>query len=194
MVSRLTMRSYVLLVFLPLYVSGCGADGVGYVTGQKQDIGCDKFPLKVTLAAKVGYPVKCTKRNSSEAILIATRYHMFFRFVLEDRSFANIHFAEAGDGTLINARSVTRKMKTFKRVRTGAKNWGQPSDFQIRGWKYGSVTFDLPKNRSCIGFNGYQGIKNAGYGKNIYGYLCSIKTQIKPSHLKDLLSHLEIRR
>lgn len=184
---------YVSLVLMTVALTGCVTDGSGYTTGQRLGISCNDSAINITLPPKAGYPTRCTKRNTSEPTLTATVYFMFFRFVDEERSYANIHYSEAGDGTFINIRTVTEKMNQSRKVRADARNWGEASELEIGEVKYGYVTFDLPGNRSCIGYNGYRDQRGPGYGVNWYGYLCSQKTQIRVSHLKDFLSHVEIR-
>jgi hypothetical protein len=183
-----------MMILLSGFVAGCETTGPAYTTGERRDINCRDFPLEVTLPPKSGYPVKCTRRNTKEPILTATDYHMYFRFVEDDRSFANILFAQAGDLTFIIPRSVVEKTKSSRNVRSSATNWGETSELRIGNRKYQYVTFDMPKNRSCIAYNGYEGYRDAGHEQNFYGYLCSTKKRIQPAHLRDLLSHLKIRR
>lgn len=190
MVSRPVKFRCAVIVILIFAAGACVTDGVTYTSGERQEIRCNNFPLKIALSARSGYPVKCTSRNTAEPGLMATRYHMFFRFVQDDRSYANIHYSEAGDGTLVNIRSVMEKTLQSRKVRTDADNWGGPSHLWIGDRKYGYVTFDLPQRRSCIAYNGYEGQRGPGYEKNFYGYLCSKTTQIKVSHLRDFLTHM----
>ena len=193
MVSNIGTLKFHWIIAALVLLAGCG--GNGYTSGQKAEIACDEFPIKITYEEKDIRDSKCSRRTTSDPMLMATYYHLFFRFNIgRNPSFANVQFAEAGTGTKLNVRSVKEKMLGFKKIRTSSSDWGEEKQTTVSGKKYYYINFSLPVERSCVGYSHYFDISWSGYyTSNSYGFVCNDYNKIDVSQLVDFLKHLKYR-
>ena len=190
MVSKPSALRFHWIIAAGMLLAGCA--GAGYTSGQKVDIGCDEVPLKITYEEKDVWDSKCTRRNISDPMLVGTNYHLFFRFSHDDdTAYANVEFAEAGAGTIINVRSVKDKMLGNSFVRKNGFGWGESGQTTIAGREYDYINFSLPQGRSCTGFSHYSEIKFQAYANNFYGYVCYYYKKIDVPQLVEFLKHVK---
>ena len=190
MVSKPSALKFPSIVAPLVLLAGCA--GAGYTSGQKVEIGCGKIPIKITYEKKDVWDSKCSRRNISDTMLVATNYYRFFRFNIDrNPSYANMQFWEAGTGTMINVGSVKGKMSGFKVIRTSSSDWGDEKQTTVSGKEYYYINFSLPAARSCVGYNHYFDFKSPGYVNNSYGYICSYYNKIDVSQLVEFLKHVK---
>lgn len=190
MVSKPSALKFPSIVVALVFLAGCG--GTGYTSGQKVDINCDKFPLKITYEKKDVWDSNCTRRNVSDPMLVGTDYHRFFRFSHDDdTAYANVYLRDAGEGTIINVRSVKDMMLGWPFVRKNGFGWGESRQTTVAGREYDYINFSLRNGRSCIGFNHYFEIKHVGYANQFYGRVCNTSQKMHMGHFEEFLKHVK---
>ncbi len=168
-----------------LFIVASNADG------RAEPIDCDKSAIQTTLEGAYSPGQKaCSKKPFSDPSVSGGSYYRFLRI---PGGFANvIYFYYLGTDSTPK-RTVTEALNYLHNYRKQAKNKSDTQELITQDKTYETQKFDLPNNRSCIGFARFFTPYVRGYRNSVRGYICNTSGKIEQQELERFLSHLNVR-
>lgn len=159
---------------------------------QMESIDCEDSAIQSTLETLLPPRSDDCQRTKSRSRYNLEWHYRFF--VMPDGFAPVVHVHAIAPTTLIQKPIKGNIIESFTGLESDAENWRDEDWVSAGNEKFRVISFDLPEQKGCVGFQSYRLVQREGFKDMIIGFFCNRwGTPVPGGDLSEFLGSLTLK-